>query len=62
MTKMMHHRVLDSFLHELRAGRDDVPGHDELKQRFNEAIEAVGRLSDGLYKRARAQKDDGVLV
>lgn len=59
---MMHHRVLDSFLHELRAGRNDVPAHDEMKALFNEAIDKVARLSDGLYKRARAQVDDGVIV
>lgn len=58
----MHFRVLDSFLHELRAGRDEVPAHDELKVLYSEAIEKVTRLSDGLYKRARAQTEDGTLV
>lgn len=58
----MHHRVLDSFLHELRAGRDQVPNHDELRTLYAEAIEKVSRLSDGLYKKTRAQTDDGVLV
>jgi len=58
----MHHRILDSFLHELRAGRDAVPNHDELKSLYNDAIEKVSRLSDGLYKKTRAQTDDGTLV
>ena len=58
----MHHRVLDSFLHELRAGRDQVPSHDELRTLYAEAIEKVSRLSDGLYKKTRAQIDDGVMV
>jgi hypothetical protein len=59
---MMHFRVLDSFLHELRAGRDETPNHDDLKALYAEAIEKVTQLSDGLYKRARAQVDDGTLV
>lgn len=58
---MMHFRVLDSFLHDLRGGRDEVPDHDELKLLYAEAIERVTRLADGLYKRARAQVDDGAL-
>jgi hypothetical protein len=54
----MHHRTVDSFLHSLRAGRDDVPAHDELKRLYEEAIETMNRLADGLYKKARAQVDD----
>ena len=54
----MHYRVLDSFLHELRAGRDNLPAHDELKTLYADAIDKVTALSDGLYKRSRSQVDD----
>jgi len=54
----MHYRVLDSFLHELRAGRDNLPAHDELKTLYADAIDKVTALSDGLYKRTRSQIDD----
>jgi hypothetical protein len=54
----MHFRVLDSFLHELRAGRDSIPAHDELRTLYLDAIEKMTALSDGLYKRSRSQVDD----
>lgn len=54
----MHHRTVDSFLHQLRAGRDEVPAHDELRRLYEDAIEKMNRLADGLYKKARAQVDD----
>jgi hypothetical protein len=54
----MHHRTVDSFLHTLRAGRDNTPRHDELRKLYDEAIEKMNRLADGLYKKARAQVDD----
>jgi hypothetical protein len=54
----MYHRVVDSFVHQLRAGRDEVPKHDELRSLYEEAIEKMTRLADGLYKKARAQVDE----
>jgi hypothetical protein len=57
----MHHRTVDSFIHQLRAGRDLTPGHDELRRLYQEAIESMNRLADGLYKRARAQVDENLV-
>lgn len=57
----MHHRTVDSFIHELRAGRDQVPPHDDLRRLYQEAIETMNRLADGLYKRARAQVDENLV-
>ena len=54
----MYHRTVDSFIHQLRAGRDGTPGHDELRRLYEEAIQSMTRLADGLYKKARAQVDD----
>lgn len=53
----MYYRVIDSFLHQLRAGRDELPKHDDLRQLYEEAIENLARLADGLYKRDRRQTD-----
>jgi hypothetical protein len=58
----MQHRSVDSFLHQLRAGRDETPAHDEIRHLYEEAIEKMGRLADGLYKKARAQVDEHHLV
>jgi hypothetical protein len=57
----MQHRLVDNFVHQLRAGRDEVPGHDELRRLYEEAIERMTRLADGLYKRARAQIDENLV-
>ena len=54
----MIHRTVDSFVHQLRAGRDQTPSHDELRRLYDEAIETMNRLADGLYKKARAQVDE----
>jgi len=53
----MYYRVIDSFLHQLRAGRDELPKHDDLRQLYEEAIDKLARLADGLYKRDRRQND-----
>ena len=53
----MYYRVIDSFLHQLRAGRDGLPKHDDLYKLYEEAIEKLGGLADGLYKRDRSQAD-----
>jgi hypothetical protein len=53
----MYYRVIDSFLHQLRAGRDDLPAHDDLRQLYADAIDKLGLLADGLYKRDRKQAD-----
>jgi hypothetical protein len=57
----MYHRSVDSFIHQLRAGRDQTPGHEELRKLYEEAIEKMNRLADGLYKKARAQTDDNLV-
>ena len=54
----MHYRTIDSFTHQLRAGRDETPKHDELRGLYEDAIDKMTRLADGLYKKARAQTDD----
>jgi hypothetical protein len=58
----VHHRSVDAFVHQLRAGRDATPPHDEVRRLFEEAIERMNRLADGLYKKARAQVDEHDLV
>lgn len=57
----MQHRLVDNFVHQLRAGRDETPGHDDLRRLYEEAIERMTRLADGLYKRARAQIDENLV-
>ncbi len=57
----MQHRSVDSFIHQLRAGRDQTPGHDEIRSLYEEAIEKMNRLADGLYKKARAQVDENLV-
>jgi hypothetical protein len=57
----MQHRVIDNFIHQLRAGRDDTPAHDELRALYDEAIENMRLLADGLYKKARGQVDENAL-
>jgi hypothetical protein len=54
----MYHRTVDAFVHQLRAGRDETPHHDELRRLYEDAIRSMTRLADGLYKKARAQVDD----
>lgn len=54
----MKHRTLDNFIHQLRAGRDETPRHDELHALYEEAIEKMMSLADGLYKKARRQTDE----
>jgi hypothetical protein len=61
MEAAMYHRIVDSFVHQLRAGRDQTPSHDELRQLYEEAIEKMNRLADGLYKKARAQVDENLV-
>jgi len=58
----MQHRSVDSFIHQLRAGRDETPAHDEVRRLYEEAIEKMTRLADGLYKKARGQVEDHHLV
>ncbi len=53
----MYYRVIDSFLHQLRAGRDELPAHDDLRKQYEDAISKLGALADGLYKRDRKQVD-----
>ena len=53
----MYYRVIDSFLHQLRAGRDELPAHDDLRKLYEDAIGSLGALADGLYKRDRKQVD-----
>ena len=53
----MYYRVIDSFLHQLRAGRDQLPAHDDLRKQYEDAIDKLGTLADGLYKRDRKQVD-----
>ncbi len=53
----MYYRVIDSFLHQLRAGRDGLPAHDDLKKVYADAIDKMSLLADGLYKRDRKQAD-----
>jgi hypothetical protein len=53
----MYYRVIDSFLHQLRAGRDELPAHDDLRKLYADAIDKLGLLADGLYKRDRKQAD-----
>jgi hypothetical protein len=57
----MQHRTIDSFIHKLREGRDRTPSHDELRGLYEEAIDRMNRLADGLYKKARAQTDDNLV-
>lgn len=57
----MQHRTIDSFIHKLREGRDGTPSHDELRGLYEEAIDRMNRLADGLYKKARAQTDDNLV-
>ena len=54
----MQHRIVDNFAHVLRAGRDETPDHDDLKELYDEAIEKIRLLADGLYKKARSQVDE----
>ena len=56
----MQHRIVDNFAHVLRAGRDQVPDHDDLKALYEDAIEKIRLLADGLYKKARSQVDENV--
>jgi hypothetical protein len=58
----MQHRSIDSFIHQLRAGRDETPAHDEIRRLYEEAIAKMTSLADGLYKKARAQVDENHLV
>ena len=53
----MHYRTIDSFLHQLRAGRDKLPAHDDLRKMYEEAIDSMHRLASGIYKRERSQSD-----
>ena len=53
----MYYRVIDSFLHQLRAGRDELPAHDDLRKLYEDAIVGLSGLADGLYKRDRKQAD-----
>jgi hypothetical protein len=57
----MHHRTIDSFVHQLRAGRDQLPRHDDVRDLYEQAIERMGRLADGLYKRQRLQVDENLV-
>ena len=57
----MQHRTIDSFLHQLREGRDKTPQHDELRRLYEGAIDKMNLLADGLYKKARAQTDDNLV-
>jgi hypothetical protein len=54
----MQHRTIDNFIHLLRAGRDTTPQHDELRRLYDNAIEHMRLLADGVYKKTRAQVDD----
>jgi hypothetical protein len=54
----MKHRIVDNFVHQLRAGRASTPQHDELAYLYDDAIEKLGLLADGLYKKARRQSDE----
>lgn len=56
----MQHRTIDNFNHMLRAGRDETPPHEELRALYDEAIEKMRLLADGLYKKQRAQIDEDV--
>ena len=57
----MYHRTIDAFLHQLRAGRDETPSHDELRSLYEEAINKMSSQADGLYKKARAQVDENLV-
>ncbi len=57
----MQHRIVDNFVHQLRAGRDVTPAHDELRRLYEDAIERMTSLADGLYKKARAQVDENLV-
>jgi hypothetical protein len=57
----MQHRIVDNFVHQLRAGRDTTPAHDELRRLYEEAIARMTSLADGLYKKARAQVDENLV-
>jgi len=57
----MYHRSVDTYVHQLRAGRDQTPEHDELRRLYEDAIEKMSRLADGLYKKARAQIDENLI-
>jgi hypothetical protein len=57
----MQHRSVDAFIHQLRAGRDQTPRHDEVRRLYEEAIEKMTQLADGLYKRARGQVDENLV-
>jgi hypothetical protein len=57
----MYHRSVDTYVHQLRAGRDQTPEHDELRRLYEDAIEKMSRLADGLYKKARAQVDENLV-
>lgn len=54
----MQHRTVDNFIHQLRVGQNSTPRHDELSALYDNAIEQLGRLADGLYKKARRQSDE----
>jgi hypothetical protein len=57
----MYHRTVDTLVHQLRAGRDETPKHEELHRLYVDAIEKMSRLADGLYKKARAQTDENLV-
>lgn len=57
----MDHLTIDSFLHRLRSGRDETPRHDEIRGLYEDAIEKMNRLADGLYKKARRQIDENLV-
>jgi hypothetical protein len=57
----VQHRLVDNFIHHLRAGRDQTPAHDDLHRLYEEAIDRMRLLADGLYKKARAQVDEHAL-
>lgn len=57
----MYHRTVDTLVHQLRAGRDETPKHDDLRRLYDEAIEKMSRLADALYKKARAQIDENLI-
>jgi hypothetical protein len=54
----MKHRIVDNFIHQLRAARASTPQHDELAYLYDEAMEKLSQLADGLYKKARGQSDE----
>jgi hypothetical protein len=54
----MKHRIVDNFIHQLRAARASTPQHDELAYLYDDAMEKLGLLADGLYKKSRRQVDE----